>query len=966
MLSTLFKKIFGTAQTRKVNKYLNLVALVNKEEVALQQLTDIQLKEKTALFKKRLEAGETTDDILVEAYAVVKNTCRRLMGKEIHVSGYDQKWDMIPYDVQIAAAIAMHHGAISEMQTGEGKTLTAALPIYLHALTKKAVHLVTVNDYLAKRDVAWVGEIFRWHNLSIRALTNDTPPDQRKEVYNSDIVYGTASEFGFDYLRDNSMATMKEEQCQRGYYFAVIDEIDSILIDEARTPLIISGPARESKQMYDELKTPVLSIVKKQLQLCTKLADQSKKTLEKLGLLSQVEEKIKLSKEDNEIKMAAIKDLWLVSKGAPIHKTLRLIKENPDMRFELETIETYFYAEPNKEERLTKLGELYVTIDEKNSDYELTDKGIQESEESAVSFTMLDLGEEYALIDNNNDLSDEEKMKKKIDLREEDSTRKEKAHNTRQLFRAHLLMAKDVDYIIKEKKIVIIDENTGRAQPGRRFSDGLHQAIEAKENLKVQGESQTYAQVTLQNYFRLYDRLSGMTGTAITEASEFKATYGLEVLCIPTNKKCVRKDNNDLMYMTEREKYNAIVEEIKELHEQGRPILLGTESVDASEKISKILKSHNLKFSILNAKNHEKEAEIIALAGSKGAITVATNMAGRGTDIKLGDGVANIGGLHVLGTTRHQSRRIDRQLRGRCGRQGDPGSSRFYVSFEDELMRLFNSSRFASMLQKMRPPEGEAIEANILNRSIETAQKRIEQRNFSYRKHTLEYDDVMNKQRTEVYQFRNRTIHAEDPFEVAFETLTNITHEMAHSFLETKDEPGKWQPEEFRKTLTNYFPVSIKENAYSDDYMTREDIAKDASLKVIHAFKRKLQYESRTLAAIQKASKQEVHPVPILHNIIRSMMIKSIDSEWQKHLLHIDHLRTEVNMRTVAQKDPLMEFKHESFRLFSDFRHTINKNLAKILFSFGMMPPEDPKVRDRLAALQNQIPLNSFIPLEKV
>lgn len=724
------RKIFGTAQGRLLKKYWNIVAEVNRLEENMQSLADEQLRQKTVEFRERLERGETLDQLLPEAYAVVKNVCRRLCGTEIHVSGYNQNWDMVPYDVQIVGAIAMHYGAIAEMQTGEGKTLTSALPLYLNALTGLPVHLVTVNDYLVQRDCEWIGVIFRWLGLTVAALTSQTPHHSRKAIYNADILYGTASEFGFDYLRDNSMVQNSEDQCQRGYYFAIIDEVDSILIDEARTPLIISGPSSVSLQKYDELKDDVSSLVRHQRDLCNRLATDGRKVLEKYGSLEEAPQSRKLNKEEEAEEAEAFRKLWLVSKGMPNNKVLKRLREHPDLRARIEKWDIYYYADQNKEERANVLSELFIIVDEKSNEFELTDKGIQawadetKSKAATDESLMLDLGEEYAKIEQNISLSEDEKLQQKVLLREEDSQRKERAHNLRQLLRAHLLMERDVDYIIVENKIVIIDENTGRPQPGRRFSDGLHQAIEAKEGVAIQGETQTYATITLQNYFRMYKKLSGMTGTAMTEANEFKEIYKLEVVAIPSHRPCKRVDEDDEIYMSEREKYNAILKEIEEIHGLERPILVGTESVEVSEILSRILKQNKYGATVLNAKNHAKEAEIIAEAGKRGAITVATNMAGRGTDIKLEPGVAELGGLHVIGTTRHQSRRIDRQLRGRSARQGDPGSSKFFVSFEDSLMRLFTSPRITSFLQRFRPPEGEAISAKVLNKSIETAQKK--------------------------------------------------------------------------------------------------------------------------------------------------------------------------------------------------------------------------------------------------
>ncbi len=956
----LLKKIFGTAQSRLIHRYQQVVKLVNKFELQFQSLSDEELKAKTEEFKARIAAGESVDDLLPEAYATVKNACRRLCGTEIHVSGYSQNWDMVPYDVQILGAIAMHYGAIAEMQTGEGKTLTASMPLYLNALTGKSVHLVTVNDYLAQRDCEWIGTIFRWLGLRVESLTNATPPHLRKQVYAADIVYGTSSEFGFDYLRDNSMTQSLEDQCQRGHFFAIVDEIDSILIDEARTPLIISGPSSESKQMYDELKDQVFSIVKLQRDLCHKLATEAKKTLDTLPTSSES----KLSKKQEEEKDGALKKLWLVSKGMPQHKIVKKCKEDPDLRADLDKWDLYFYAEPNKEERLHTLSELFIIVDEKASEYELTDKGIHAwmgSHDTSISeddFVMFDLGYEYAKIDGNPELSDQEKMQRKITLREEDSRRKERAHNLRQLFRAHLLMEKDVDYIIEDQKIVIIDENTGRPQPGRRFSDGLHQAIEAKEGVTIQGETQTYATITLQNYFRLYTKLAGMTGTAMTEANEFKEIYKLEVLAIPSHRTCLRVDFDDEIYMTEREKYNAILKEIQEVHAKGRPILIGTESVDVSEKLSRILKQNKLEHVVLNAKNHAKEAEIIAEAGKEGAIMVATNMAGRGTDIKLKSGVAEIGGLYVIGTTRHQSRRIDRQLRGRCGRLGDPGSSKFYVSFEDSLMRLFSSPRITMFLQRFRPPEGEAITAKVLNKSIETAQKRIEQRNYTIRKHTLEYDDVMNKQRAEIYSFRNDALSIPDPMILAEEIIEEICLDMGHRFLFSRSSDGGWNPEGYRQWLMTQFPITFEREAFDDDYLSADDITNMAKEKVVTLFQQKLAHEIETIGAIQASlppHAAQIDPKEILCEVIRSVFIRKIDKLWQEHLLHIDHLRTEVSLRTVGQKDPLQEFKHEAFALFDAFSLKLKEEIALALFKFAMVPPQNqtppqmevPKIEER-------------------
>jgi preprotein translocase subunit SecA len=955
----ILKKIFGTAQTRQVKKYQKIVHKINAIEKEFQKLTDDQIKAKTKEFQDRIEKGESLDALLPEVFATVKNTCRRLVGTEVHIFGYNQKWDMIPYDVQMIGAIAMHQGSIAEMQTGEGKTLTASMPLYLRALTKKPVHLVTVNDYLAERDCQWIGPILKFLGLTAATLTNATPIAERKAIYQNDIVYGTASEFGFDYLRDNSMADSKEEEVQRGHYFAIIDEADSILVDEARTPLIISGPTTASNQMYDQLEKPVAEIVRLQRDLCNKLATEASKVLQNLGLTKNLDEKIDLpkSKELDE----ALRKLWLVNKGTPRHKVIKKLKESPDLRAKLEEVETLFYADQNKEEKQKLLSELYIIVDEKASDYELTDKGIHSWTLSSEDFTMVDLGGEYARIDEDASLSEKEKLDQKTALRKEDSSRKERAHNMRQLFRAHLLMEKDIDYIVENQKIVIIDENTGRPQPGRRFSDGLHQAIEAKEGVSIQGETQTYATITLQNYFRMYEALAGMTGTAMTEASELKEIYKLDVLAIPTHRKCIRHDFDDEVYMTEREKYNALLKEIEKEHIKGRPILIGTESVDVSEKLSRILKQHKLPHTVLNAKNHAKEAEIIAEAGKRGAITVATNMAGRGTDIKLEKGVAELGGLYVIGTTRHHSRRIDRQLRGRSARQGDPGSSKFFVSFEDSLMRLFASPKITSILQRFRPPEGEAITASILNKSIETAQKRIEQRNYSMRKHTLEYDDVMNKQRSEVYAFRRSVLHEENTLEIAYDVLVQLIHQTCAEYLVSKSQDNGWRTHELYHFLTEHFPISFDIAKIDNDYASFEEIEEFIEKEVLTALKKKLESEAQLIAAIQEMSSREIDPIIVLQDVLRNMIIKAIDRHWQEHLLMIDNLRAEVALRVVGQKDPLTEFKHEAFHLFDRFSLRLKTELAHALFAFQMVLPQAGDIRDTIERLQAKRKSSTFI-----
>ena len=921
------KHIFGTAQDRQVKKYFKVVQEVNRHDEELKRLSDEELRGKTQEFKDRLKGGESLDDILPEAYGVVKNVCRRMCGTDVHVSGYDQKWDMVPFDVQIVGAVAMHRGTVVEMHTGEGKTLTATLPLYLNALTGEPVHLVTVNDYLAERDCQWTGSILRWLGLKTGSLTNGTPMEERKAIYESDVVYGTASEFGFDYLRDNSMASRKEEQVQRGFYYAIIDEADSILIDEARTPLIISGPVPVSRQLYTDLKGGVSELVKKQRDLCNRLATEAKKALD-------------ANAKDTE----ALRKLWLVSKGTPHNKVLKKVKEDPDWRAGIDKWDLYYYADGNKEEKLQALAQLFMIIDEKSNEFELTDKGIlawpecTHGEGAEDDFVMLDLGYELSKVDENPELSEEEKVKQRLELQDLDQMRKERAHNLRQLLRAHLLMERDVDYMVHEDKIIIIDENTGRAQPGRRFSDGLHQAIEAKEGVSIQKETQTYATITVQNFFRMYKKLAGMTGTIVTEANELKQIYKLDVLEIPTHKKRQRLDHNDEIYMTEREKYNAILKEVSQEHAKGRPILIGTESVDISEKLSRILKLNNLPHVVLNAKQNDREAEIVAGAGKKSAITISTNMAGRGTDIKLEPGVATMGGLYVIGTTRHQSRRIDRQLRGRSARQGDPGSSKFYISFEDSLMRLFASPRLTAVLQRFRPPEGEPISAKILNKSIETAQKRIEQRNYMIRKHTLEYDDVMNKQRQEIYTFRNDLLRVQEVMPLAGEVLQQVCLVQADRFFVSRGSEEDWRPEAFRAWLIEKFPISIPHGTFDDDFSEAHELAQKAADLLIEAFREKIAREQKKIDDVKSSS--GLMPVfPPIDQALRQLMIRKTDKLWQQHLLHMDHLRADVNLRSIGQKDPLTEFKHEAFLLFDVFGENLKTQIAHDLFKFEIRVP---------------------------
>lgn len=746
-------KIFSTKHEKDIKEILPIVEEINNIYETLRDISDDELKHKTVEFKEKIqsELNETEsrltelkeqlksdlehevrinyydeieklekenkeileavlDDILPEAFAVLKETARRLCGKEWEAAGEKVKWNMVHYDVQLIGGIVLHSGKISEMATGEGKTLVATLPMYLNALSGKGVHLVTVNDYLAKRDSEWMGELFKFHGLTVGVILNNMDSEQRRNMYNCDITYGTNNEFGFDYLRDN-MVIDKEMMVQRGHHYAIVDEVDSVLIDEARTPLIISGPVESGTQKFNELNPRVKSLFNAQKSLVNNLVARAEKLLENDNISS---------KDRDEAGLLLLRSY----RGLPKHKKLLKVLSEPAHKKLMQDTQM-FYLRDNAKEMYIVDDEMYFIIDEKSHVTDLTEKGRELLAPSSVEkdfFTLPDLGSGIAEIENDSSLTIDEKLSKKDELTNTYSERSERLHIVHQLLKAYALYEKDDEYVIQDGKIMIVDEFTGRILPGRRYSDGLHQAIEAKEGVKVEKDTQTLATITLQNYFRLYDKLAGMTGTAETEASEFMDIYKLDVVVIPTNKEIIRDDLNDQIYRTKREKYNAVINDIVEKRSAGRPVLVGTTSVQVSETISRLLKVKGIKHEVLNAKQHQREAQIVANAGLPGAVTIATNMAGRGTDIKLGPGVADEGGLHIIGTERHESRRIDRQLRGRSGRQGDPGSSRFYISLEDDLMRLFSSERIASVMQRLGFEEGEAIEHKMITKK--TSRKR--------------------------------------------------------------------------------------------------------------------------------------------------------------------------------------------------------------------------------------------------
>ena len=740
----LLKYIIGTKNDRELKKLWPIVREINRIEAEYQSknLKDEDFPRITQEFKDRIAKGETLDHILPEAFALVKNACRHLCGTTAEVCGHTLTWNMVPFDVQLIGGIVLHQGKISEMQTGEGKTLVATLPLYLNALAGKNVQLVTVNDYLARRDASWMGHLYKYLGLTVGCIQNSMDSEERRAQYACDITYGTNSEFGFDYLRDNGMAQRPEDVVQNGHNFAIVDEVDSILIDEARTPLIISGPATLStSHIYQNLNPMVSAIVRVQTAQCNDLIQEAKKALES-GDVEKVKDRI-----------------YQVYHSMPKHKQLMHLLENAEVRKMHEDVELQMLSEMRKEHARELKEDLFFTIDERTREVSLTDKGCEKiCPEDPKLFVLPDLAAEMSAIDGDQSLTDQERLERRRDTQSAFVEKSDRVHVVDQLLRAYCLYERDVDYVVQDNHVYIVDEFTGRVLPGRRWSDGLHQAVEAKEGVEIEKESQTLATITIQNYFRLYKKLAGMTGTAETEASEFKSIYKLDVVSIPTNKPVNRIDGNDQIYRTQREKYKAIIADVAERHAKGQPILLGTVTVDTSEVLSRMLKLAHIPHEVLNAKNHAREAEIVALAGQKGAVTIATNMAGRGTDIKLGEGVPEVGGLHVIGSERHESRRIDRQLRGRCSRQGDPGSSQFFISLEDQLMRLFGSQRISGIMQRLGLKEGEVMEHKWLNRSVETAQRRVEQQHFAVRKRTLEYDDVMNKQRTIVYELRGKVL----------------------------------------------------------------------------------------------------------------------------------------------------------------------------------------------------------------
>ena len=897
----LLKLLFGTKNDRELKKLWPIVAEINRREEELQKanLSDEDYPRITQEFKERFSKGESLDSLLPEAFALVKNACRRLVGTTEEVCGHTLTWNMIPFDVQLIGGIVLHQGKISEMQTGEGKTLVATLPLYLNALAGKNVQLVTVNDYLAKRDATWMGHLYKFLGLTVGCIQNSMDSAERRQQYLCDITYGTNSEFGFDYLRDNGMAQSPEQVVQNGHNFAIVDEVDSILIDEARTPLIISGPATVStSHIYNEVNPLVSSIVRVQSSMCNDLIQEAKKAIAS-GDVQKVKDRI-----------------YQVYHSMPKHKQLMHLLEDAEIRKLHEDVEMQMLSEMYKEHARELKDELYFTIDERTREVALTDKGcIKICPQDPQLFVLPDLASEMSAIDGDVSLSETERLEKRRLAQSQFVERSDRVHVVDQLLRAYCLYEKDVDYVVQDNHVYIVDEFTGRVLPGRRWSDGLHQAVEAKEGVEIEKESQTLATITIQNYFRLYKKLSGMTGTAETEAREFHDIYKLDVVSIPTNKPVNRVDGNDQIYRTQREKFKAIIADVQKRHEKGQPVLLGTVTVDTSEILSRMLKIARIPHEVLNAKNHAREAEIVSLAGRPGAVTIATNMAGRGTDIKLGEGVTELGGLHVIGSERHESRRIDRQLRGRCSRQGDPGSSQFFISLEDQLMRLFGSQRIAGIMQRLGLQEGEVMEHKWLNRSVETAQRRVEQQHYSVRKRTLEYDDVMNRQRSIVYELRSRVLTGDQKavHNLILDVMNDLVLTQCERYLfDAKD----GNLDDFMNWLAVTFPVTVGEDEIKP-LMGTPALAAELIMKRVEEA-----YE-------MKCAGEDQDTLPYME---RGVFLQVIDREWQDYLRAMDDLRHGVNLRAYGQRDPLIEYKKEAFDMFESLMSSIKSKVVSSEF----------------------------------
>ena len=1009
-ISSLIKIFVGDKAKKDMKEIAPLVTQINAHQAQYKSLTNDQLRAKTTEFKERIatarkeyeekiqslkaqadttedidqkedfyteidkltdeayKAGEKVlNDILPEAFAFMKETAQRFVDNstiEVTAAPYDRElaslkdyvtiegekalwknswdaagkaitWDMVHYDVQLIGGIALHQGKIAEMQTGEGKTLVATLPLYLNALTGNGVHLVTVNDYLARRDSAWMAPLFQFHGLRVECIDNYQPNSPgRRMAYAADITYGTNNEFGFDYLRDN-MAHTPDELVQRPHNFAIVDEVDSVLIDDARTPLIISGPMpRGEFHEFDVFKPAVEALVEKQRKHLTNVLAEAKR----------------LITEGNTKDGGVL--LLRVHRGLPKNKALIKFLSEEGMKQLLQKTENYYMQDNNRE--MHKIDEdLLFVINEKNNQIELTDKGINEMSqgEDKNFFVMPDIGAEIANIEKQN-LPKEEENALKDKLYQEFGEKSERIHTVNQLLKAYTLFEKDIEYVVIDNKVLIVDEQTGRIMDGRRYSDGLHQAIEAKENVQVEAATQTYATITLQNYFRMYRKLAGMTGTATTEAGEFWEIYKLDVMEIPTNRPIARKDQNDQIYRTKREKYNAVIEEVVSLSQAGRPVLIGTTSVEVSELLSRMLKLRNIPHNVLNAKLHKKEAEIVAEAGKKGVVTIATNMAGRGTDIKLTDEVKEAGGLAIIGTERHDSRRVDRQLRGRSGRQGDPGSSKFFVSFEDNLMRLYGMERAIKFLDRLGQglKEGEVLEHPIITRNVEKAQKKVEENNFGIRKRLLEYDDVMNAQREVIYKRRRHALYGER-LQV---DIANIIYDTCEAILES-NKPGN-DYKNFEYEHFKYFGIEPKISEEDFHKKPQKELIKVLYPQLLALYKERCDRNAAIAYPFTDGQKginittdlkeaYESEGKQIIVDFEKNISLAIIDDAWKTHLRQMDELKQSVQLATHEQKDPLLIYKFEAYNLFKDMVDKVNKEIVSFLFH-AQLPTAEPPVQE--------------------
>ena len=979
MLKGMLQGVFGTRHERERKRVQPIVDTVNEEYARLQTVSDEELRAQTENFRARiveatsaLEAritalkaekhatadsvereridtelsgldgrggveaelreatAEILDDLLPEAFATVREACRRLLGTTVRVTGHDQEWNMVPYDVQLMGGIELHLGKIAEMATGEGKTLVATLPLYLNALPGKGAHLITVNSYLARRDSEWMGHVYKYLGLTVGCL-DDTDPGtpERRAAYECDITYGTNNEFGFDYLRDN-LVVSNEQRVQRAHVYAIVDEVDSVLIDEARTPLIISGPVgNESDADYALHNTGVSRLVKRQSDLSNILVADAER-----------------AHEAGDTDTAALK-FYQAQLGAPKNKRLLKVLQETGVKQLVLKMELEHLADrklPAGKQQFRDLEEqlLYV-LDEKGHTVHLTDQGVDYmSPNDHEAFVLPDISQEVHRIDHDPDMTPEEKLAARNTINVEYAAKSEKLNIVHQLLRAHALYENDVNYVVQEGQVLIVDEFTGRTMPGRRWSEGLHQAVEAKEGVQVKGETQTLATITIQNYFRMYTKLAGMTGTAETEETEFHEIYGLGVSVVPTNRPVIRDDRQDLVYKTRREKYNAMLEETERLHKLGYPVLVGTVSVDVSETLSRMFKRAGIVHNVLNAKYHQREAEIVAGAGQPGAVTIATNMAGRGTDIKLGEGVTvsqpsqikdpegklidvvEIGGLHIVGSERHESRRIDRQLRGRAGRQGDPGTSQFFLSLEDDLMRLFGSDRIAKLMYRMGAEEGEMLTHSLITRSIEQAQKRVELQNFQSRKRLLEYDDVMNQQREFIYSLRSFALDGGEELKGEAEKMIEKgVARRVETALSIYDADEEWDYTLVRQELLMHYLLSVPSFEEGADRPTSLAEAQE------HA----------VAAAKQAFNDKLTNLAEFGDRLLSLVMLNVLDEKWKDHLYDLDQLRNAIHYRSWGQKDPLIEYKHEAYTMFvdlmNDVYHTFTERFLRAQISFG-------------------------------